>query len=75
MPMYRQYFFFKASGAKIKYAEYSSVKNKTKYSIPNTLVSKLTMLAYFADEPNINDERNDITETTNMYSGLLYCLI
>ena len=33
------------------------------------------MLAYFAEDPNINDERNDITETINIYSGLLYCLM
>ena len=59
----------------IKYAEYSNVKNRTKYCIPNTLVNKLTMLAYFAEDPNINDERNDITETINIYSGLLYCLM
>lgn len=59
----------------MRYAEYSNVKNRTKYCIPKTLVNKLTILAYLAEDPNMNDERNDITETTKIYSGLLYCLI
>ena len=53
----------------IKYPEYSKVKNKTKYSTPNTTVSKLTILAYFADDPNKNEDRNPSTDTTIICSG------
>ena len=59
----------------IKYPEYSNVKNKTKYSIPNTTVNKLTILAYFADDPNRNDEKKPRTETINICSGSEYPLI
>ena len=59
----------------IKYAEYSKVKNRTKYCIPNTLVSKLTIPAYFAEDPNKNDAKNPNTETIIICSGSPYCLI
>ena len=33
------------------------------------------MLAYFADDPNRNDDKNDNKQTIRMYCGLLYCFI
>ena len=59
----------------IKYPEYSKVKNKTKYSTPNTTVNKLTILAYLADDPNKNEERKPKTATTSMCSGSVYSRI
>lgn len=43
--------------------------------MPNTLVNKLTIPAYFAEEPNKNDAKNPNTETINMLDGVLYCFI